>query len=140
MVASAVRSSIERSPYRLAAVLAMAAALILVYGVLALGLVGEEGDPFDRIYAVVLAVAIVGALVARFRPHGMSLAMYAAAATLGVIALVALAAGKHRPPATSIPELVGLHAMFIAMFGASALLFRRASEIAGRDGKGDSNG
>lgn len=140
MAVSGVRSQVERSPYRFGAVVAVSAALILVYGILALGLVGEEGDPFDRIYAVVLVVAIVGALIARFRAYGMSLAMGAAACTMGVIAVIALAAGKHRSPATSIPELVGLHVMFMAMFAGSALLFRRASEIAGGDDVGDLSG
>lgn len=118
---------IERRPYRSAAAAALAAAFILVYGILALGLVGDEGDPSDRIYAGVLGVGIIGALIARFRPRGMARAMFATAFAQATVAQIALAAGKHRSPVTSIPELLGLNGMFVLLFVGSARLFRLAA-------------
>ena len=127
VMVSNVRQIVERRPYRAGVVVAVVAALILVYGVLALGLVGREGDPFDRIYAGVLAIGVIGAVLARFRAEGMALAMFATASAQAVVTVIALAAGKHESPVTSIPELVGLNGMFIVMFAVSGVLFRSAA-------------
>ncbi|HJR46389.1 MAG TPA: hypothetical protein VJ927_12380 [Actinomycetota bacterium] len=141
MIASALRSRIESRPYRFAVGVGLAAAVILVYGILALGLVGQEGDPFDRIYAAVLGVGIVGAFIARFRPDGMAGAMFASALAMAAIAVIALVGGKHESPATSIPELLGLHGMFIVLFVVSGHLFKSASqERASGDRAGELNG
>jgi uncharacterized membrane protein YoaK (UPF0700 family) len=127
MILSEVKSRIERRPYRFGVVVALVAALILVYGVLALGLIGEEGDPFDRMYAGVLGIGILGALIGRFRAGGMARAMFATALAQALITVIALASGKHQSPVTSIPELVGLNGFFIVLFIGSALLFRHAA-------------
>lgn len=132
-----VERLIERRPYGLAVVVALVAVFILVYGILALGLIGEEGDSFDRLYAIVLGIGLIGALAARFQPQGMALATFAAALAQASITVIALAEGKHRSPATSIPELVGLNLFFIALFVGSALLFRRAAQQRIRDGKAE---
>ena len=124
---------IERRPYGLAVAVAFAAAFILVYGILALGLVGEEGDSFDRMYAIVLGVCLFGALGTRLQPRGMALTMFAAALAQASITVIALADGKHRSPATSVFELVGLNAFFIVLFVGSALLFLQAVRQGTRD-------
>jgi hypothetical protein len=110
--------------------LAVLSSLFLLLAIGALGLIGVEGDPFDRLYLGVIAVGVVGALIARFRAPGMARAMFAMAAAQGGLAVLALILGKHQHPATSIPELLGLHAMFAALFIGSALLFRYAASPA----------
>jgi hypothetical protein len=65
--------------------------LLLVWLSLGVGIIGQDGDPANAMYFGVLAVGIVGALIARFRPGGMSRALLATAlaqATVGAIALV----------------------------------------------------
>jgi hypothetical protein len=125
-----VRELIEQRPYGLALSVALGALCILFYGILALGLIGEEGDSFDRMYLIVLGICLVGALATLLRPQGMAFTMVAAALAQATITVIALAAGKHRAPATSVPELVGLNAFFIALFLASAWLFWRAARDA----------
>lgn len=115
-----------RLAYAAAAALAVAASLFLVWSILALGLIGVEGDPADRMYLGVIAVGLLGALVARFRPAGMARALAAMALAQAAVLVVALALGRRQSPVTSIPELAGLNAMFIALFLGSAWLFRRA--------------
>ena len=56
----------------------------------------------------------------------MALAV-AAVATVAA-GLVAIAAGQHRVEGASVPEILGLSAMFAVGYGLAAWLFRRASE------------
>lgn len=113
--------------YRSALGVALAAALFLVWLILALGLIGAEGDPADLMYGGVLAIGIGGAMVARFQPRGMALALSATALAQALVAVIALVAGKHRAEATSVAELLGLNGMFVVLFAGSAWLFRRAA-------------
>ena len=119
--------------YRFAVAVAIAAGFFLFWLVGALGLVGQEGDRFDLLYAGVLAVGILGAVVARFLPRGraralaMARALLAMALVQALIAVAALIAGKHQSPVTSVYELLGLNVFFVALFAASAWLFRHAA-------------
>ena len=60
------------TPYRAAAGVTVAAAFILVWINLAVGLNGSEDDPANLMNGGVLAVAIIGAVIAPFRPRGMA--------------------------------------------------------------------
>jgi hypothetical protein len=119
--------------YRAAVVVALAAALLLVWLVGAVGVIGEDGDRADVMYGGVLAVGIAGAAVARFRPGGMARAMLAMAFAQALVAVVALIAGKNQAPVSSVGELLGLNGIFVALFSGSAWLFRRSAR-AGRVG------
>jgi hypothetical protein len=113
--------------YRAAVGLAVAAAFILVWLILAVGVIGVEGDPADLMYIGVLAVGIFGAVIARFRPHGMARALFATALAQALIAVIALIAGKHRAEVSSVSEILALNGFFVALFVGSALLFRYAA-------------
>ena len=69
--------------YRAAVAVALAAAFILVWISLAVGVIGSEGDPANLMYGGVLAVGIVGAVLARGRPRGMARALLATALAAG---------------------------------------------------------
>lgn len=112
--------------YRSAVGVAIATALVLVWLSLGVGVIGKDGDPANVMYFGVVAVGVVGALVARFRPRGMASAVYATALAQGVVALIALLAGLGRPWSGPL-EIVGLNGMFVALFVGSAWLFRRAA-------------
>jgi hypothetical protein len=113
--------------YRAAVGIAVAAAFVLVWLILAVGVIGVEGDPADRMYMGVLAVAIIGAVIARFQPRGMARVLFATAFAQASIAGIALIAGKHRNEVSSVSEILGLNGFFVALFVASALLFRYAA-------------
>jgi hypothetical protein len=56
------------------------------------------------------------------------LLLYWIIGAVGLIgAVIAIIAGKHEDPVTSLPELVGLNAFFIALFVGSARLFGQAA-------------
>jgi hypothetical protein len=117
-----------KNAYRLAAFIAIGTSLFLLWGIGALGVIGEEGDSADRMYLGVLAVGLGGALLARFRPAGMARALLAMALGMAVVAVIAIALGKHNEPGTSVSEILGLTAFFATPLLVSAWLFRFAAQ------------
>ena len=113
--------------YRLAVVAAFATGFLLMWVIGAVGLIGVEGDPFDMIYGGVLAIGIIGALIARFQPQGMARAMVATALAQALVVVIALIAGKHQVEVSSVPEIVLSNGFFVVLWLGSARLFRSAA-------------
>ena len=103
--------------HKAAVAIAAAAGLFLVWANLAVGMI--DAEPANLMYVLVLAVALIGASIARFEPREASIAMFATATAHVVVVVIALIAGLG-------PELRA-DAFFIAAWVASALLFRQAS-------------
>jgi hypothetical protein len=113
--------------YRAAVGVAVAAAFLLVWMNLAVGIIGSEDDPANLMYRGVLAVGIIGAVIARFQPHGMTRALVATALAHALVAVIALIAGEHQSPVSSVAEILGLNGCFAALWLISAVLFRKAA-------------
>jgi hypothetical protein len=112
--------------YRAAAGVALAAALLLVWINLAVGIIGDEGNPANAMYIGVLAVGVAGALIARFQPQGMARALLATALAQALITVITLSAG-FAAPASGPLEILMLNGCFVALFVGSAWLFRHAA-------------
>jgi hypothetical protein len=112
--------------YRLAIGIAITAAVLLVWLVMGVGVLGADGDASDRIFTGVLAVGFIGAVLSR-GPRGLGIAMFATAAAQALVAGLALGAGMHESPVSSVTEVVGVNGIFVAMFAASGLLFWMAA-------------
>jgi hypothetical protein len=121
------------SMYRLATGVAVAAGLLLVWAQLAVGLVGSEGNPVNLLFGAVLAVAVIGAMAARFQPRGMANAMFAASLTYVVVTLIALFIWPPSPdtaePQVGMVTVLAANGAFAALWAVSGWLFRRASAI-----------
>jgi hypothetical protein len=104
--------------YRTAVGIAAAAAFILVWMNLAVGIIGSEENPLNLMYGGVLTVGIAGAAIARFQPNGMASAMVAVALTQILVAVIAQVAGHFT---------WALTAAFVALWLGSASLFRKAA-------------
>ena len=118
--------STPRSRYLLALAATAAAVLFLLFGIGALGIVGE-GDR-DWLYLAAPAVLLVVGAATRFRAGGMVLALGAAAVTTllaGVVAVVLVATDRA---AASIADVVMITAMYAALFAAAGWLFSRVPE------------
>ena len=115
-----------RTAYRWALLVALVAALLLVWLSLGVGIIGADGDRANAMYLGVLAVGALGAVIARFRPRGMARALVATALAQALVTAVALSLGLGAPYSPPL-EIVGLNGLFIGLFGASAWLFRRAA-------------
>ena len=109
-----------RTVYRAAFAIAVGTGFFMVWVNIAVGIIGSEHNPANLAFAGVLIVAIVGALAARFRPLGMSRAMVATAVAQALVAGIAAMARSI--------EGVALSVCFIAVWLASAALFRKAAQ------------
>ena len=85
--------------------------------------VADSENPANLVYYSVLAVGFVGAWLARLQARGLALTLFAMAATLALITVM-LPSGA--PPYLNRNMTIG-HGVFVALFIASGLLFRRAS-------------
>jgi hypothetical protein len=108
--------------YRAAVVVALGGAFLMTWANLAVGLVGDEANPFNRLFFGVLAVGIVGALIARLRPRGLSRALAAMAIAQVLVGAAALIGGQAGAQAT-----LALTGVFTAIWLLSAGLFRKAA-------------
>lgn len=79
--------------YRLGAAIAIATCFLTVWVNGAVGMVGDEGNPANLLFGGVILLALMGAILARFRPRGTARAMQAAALAQGVMAIYAAVAG-----------------------------------------------
>ena len=94
----------------------------------AVGIIGDEGGSANLMFIGVILVALVGAIVARFRADGMARAMAVAAVAEALVAVpvVVLGLGANEPPGLlGILVLIG---GFTGMWAGSALLFRKATQ------------
>ena len=105
--------------YRAAVGVALAAAFILVWMNLAVGIIGSEDNPANLIYGAVLAIGIIGALTARFQAEGMARALVATALAQALAGVIAVIAGSG--------YTLILTAFFVALWVTSAGLFRKAA-------------
>lgn len=121
-----MRTRINSTAYRCAIGVALAAAFILVWLSLGVGIIGKDGDRANLMYFGVLAVGIIGAIIARLQPHGMARALFATALAQALVAVIALIWGLGLPW-SGPTEIVVLNGFFIALFAGSAWLFRRAA-------------
>ena len=120
----------NNTSYRLGMGVAVAAGLMLVWGNLAVGFIGSEDNPANLLYGGVLAVALIGAFLARFRPLGMSRAMFAAALAQFLVPIIAAIIWKPEVNMGMVQVLV-LNTVFAGFWVGAALLFRRASAASG---------
>jgi hypothetical protein len=106
--------------YRAAVALALATGFLLVWSNLAVGIIGDEGNPANLAFFGVLAIAIAGAFVARLTPGGMARAMFATALAQFAVSAVALIARMDIPVAIALA--------FVGLWLVSGLLFRSAAQ------------
>jgi hypothetical protein len=113
--------------YRAAVGVAVAAAFILVWMNLAVGIIGSEDNSANLMYGGVLAVAIVGAVIAGFQARGMARALVATALAQALAGMIALIAGWGSTGANWPQVIVVLTLFFAALWLISAWLFRKAA-------------
>ena len=111
--------------YQAAVGISVATALLLVWMNLAVGLIENEQNPANLMYAGVLVVGAIGALVARFQSREMSRALIATALAQALVPVIALLNWRS-PINAGVVGVLGVNAVFVALWLLSALLFRHA--------------
>ncbi len=75
--------------FRFGAIFAVLAGLTVVWSNLAVGMIGNEDNPVNLWFGVVLLIAICGTIISRFHKRAMAIAMLAAGVTQAATGLVA---------------------------------------------------
>jgi hypothetical protein len=104
---------------RAGAAVAILTAFLTIWVNLAVGMIGSEDNPYNLVFLGVLAFALLGAMVARFRPAGTARAM----ALTATAQLVAAALGLSADVRGAI-----FSAVFALLWLFSAGLFRKAAD------------
>jgi len=121
----AVRKTGDRA-YRAAVAVALAGAFLLVWANGAVGIIGDSTHPANGLYAGVIAIGVVGGVLARFRPSGMARALGAMALAQAGIAGITLFAWTT--PGSGPLEIVVANAFFVALWLVSARLFLASAQ------------
>ena len=116
-----------KTAYRAAVAVALGAAFILVWVNGAVGVIGTERDDANLMYGGVLAVGIIGAIIARFQPDGMARALFATALAQALVSVIALIAGLGSTGPIWPGDILILAGFFAALWLISAWLFWKAA-------------
>lgn len=112
--------------YRAGAALAVLGGLSLIWVNLAVGFIGNEDNPANLLYGAVLAVGLLGAVLARGEPRGMSRTLAAAAAVQFAVPIVAWLVWRPNFDAR-VGLIFFLNSCWVLLFVVSALLFHQSA-------------
>ncbi len=104
--------------YRAGAGFALGAILFTIWANLAVGIAGNEADPFNLLYFGLLALVVVAAVLVRFRASGLTLTSIGAVGGLALLGVVAASRGYAIWPQTIVLMLPWI---------AAAAFFRHAA-------------
>lgn len=110
--------------YRFAVGTAVITAFLLVWVNAAVGIIGDD-NPANLLYGAVLLILIIGAVIARLRPQGMSRTLFTAAIAQMMVPVIALIFWNS-DFAPGVFGVFVLNAFFAGAWIVSALLFRHA--------------
>ncbi|NII10167.1 hypothetical protein [Oleiagrimonas sp. C23AA] len=113
--------------YRVAVAVALLSTLALVWGNLAVGVVGAPERPWNLVYDALVLLMAIGALAARGHARAMVSLMAGAALAMAALAAVSLLSAELREPVRTV---LLIHGLFAALFVLSAGLFHRAADTA----------
>ncbi len=111
--------------HRAATAIAIAGGLMLFWGNLAVGFIGDEDNPANLAFYVLLLAGLAGGFLAGFRPRGLARVLLAMAAAQVLLGAIAIAYQLDDP--IGLARLTGI---FTAIWLAASLLFRHAGRRA----------
>lgn len=114
--------------YKVATGIAVGTALLMIWANLAVGIIGNEDNPANIMYLWVLGVGVAGAVLAQFKPKGMSFALLATALTQVIVVVIAYFEGNGNT-FSELRELITVNGFFIALWVISSQLFRKAAQL-----------
>lgn len=112
--------------YRFAVVAAIAAAFLITWANLAVGIVGTEDNPANLLFFCALLVGVAGWIIARFRSGGMAIAMLVTACAIAGAFVIAVSGVTDEPNVSHWRELIAT-TIIASPFLLSAWLFRKAA-------------
>jgi hypothetical protein len=111
--------------YRLGAALAILTGFLVFWTTAAVQIIGEE-NPANPLYVLVLLGSLAGVGFARFQPRRLAHTAFATAAAIFLVPVIALLFWPD-DFSPGVPQVFLLNGVFVALFAAAGLLFRRAA-------------
>ena len=121
--------------YRVAAALALATGLLLIWVNGAVGLIGSEDNPANVLYGGVLLVGVFGAVMARLEPLGLAMTLYATALAQFLVPMVALVVWPN-DFSPGVGLVFALNGFFALGFAVAGVLFKYAERMQNQNGMG----
>ncbi|RMD87975.1 MAG: hypothetical protein D6807_06785 [Alphaproteobacteria bacterium] len=117
----------RRTPFRLAAGIAVGTAFLLVWANAAVGLLGPGGAASNLLAYAVPVVMLAGTVLARFRARAMTRVMWWTAATQVLVGLAAFLPAAHATDSPLAWNIAGMTASFVLLWLLAGALFLRAA-------------
>jgi hypothetical protein len=117
----------RNASYRTGVALALLGAFILIWVNLAVGIVGSENNPANLLFFCALLPGGAGAVLARFRPKGMAMAMISTSLALWMAFAIAVAGPTDEAHVPHLRELAGT-SVLAGLFLASAWQFVKSAK------------
>lgn len=114
--------------FQAAVILALGAAVLIMWTTGAVGVIGSEANPGNLLYVGVVALAIVASIIARGRAAEMVWAMVTVAVATVLVPIVGFAGVADPVSDVLQPEVPIATGVFVAMWLASAWLFRKSAQ------------
>lgn len=114
-----LRLGAESAAYRIAACLAIGGAFLMVMANLAVGIIGNEGNPVNLLFFALLALGAFGALAVRFEAAGMARVMTLLAAAQALLGLGLAVTGVGFTPVLTL--------FYVGLWLGAGRLFQRAA-------------
>ena len=114
--------------HRAGMVIIIGATFFMIWVNLAVGLIGAGPHAGNFLYLGVLAVLFVGVYRSNFSDARLEIAAIATAIAFMLVIAIALAAGMHRYPQSSVLEIVGVNIFMATPFLLAAGCFRYAAQ------------
>lgn len=120
----------DKTVYRVAFGIGLLGAFLLFWVNGAVGIIGSEGQDANLLYAAVFAVGLIGALISRFRPKGMSVTLYIVALVTMLVPTIALFIWPPSDISWSpgVVQVFLMSALFAGIFAISGMLFDQAAK------------
>lgn len=121
----ATRKAVSGS-YRGATALGLVTGFLILWINGAVGIIGSEDNPMNLLFGVVLLLGVICAVIARLEASGMARTMFIVVFAQFLVPVVAFIIG--RPDfSPGVVQILAFNLVFVVLFAASGLLFRRAA-------------
>ncbi len=119
----------ENFAYKIATGLAVFASLAILWVNGAVGIIGNESNPLNLLFGMVLLMVIFGSYIARLEPGRMSRVMLSTAVTHIIVTFSGTMIHLGLNPGYSISGVFRITMMFSVVWVLSALFYRRAGML-----------
>lgn len=109
--------------YRAASGLTTLGLFLLIWMNLAVGVIGTEQNDANAMFAAVIAIVVGGGILARFRPKGMRLTLFTAAAAQAAIGMIAVAGNLGYEDPNWPRDVIFLTLFYTGLWAVAGILF-----------------